>query len=82
VGYSTIHVLSLFLYEKATGLLCYRTFSGCDPKETDPKAIEVSNQAALTQEVFADQTQGNSGVNITTTGAWTSSITVIKQKIR
>ncbi|MDR1673350.1 MAG: BACON domain-containing protein [Bacteroidales bacterium] len=46
-------------------------FTGCDagsPEVIGPDA------AALTQNVFADQTQGASGVSFTTTGAWTSSI--------
>ena len=52
-------------------LLAAVAFFGCKP--TENKAIIVADNASLTQEVFADQTQGTSGVSITTTGAWTSS---------
>jgi hypothetical protein len=39
-----------------------------------PRDIAVQDNASLTQEVFADQTQGKSNVTFTTTGAWTSLI--------
>jgi hypothetical protein len=50
-------------------------FTGCDPKEESPSAITVADSKSLTQEVYADQTQGASGVTFTTAGAWTSEIT-------
>ncbi len=46
--------------------------SGCDKEKTP--AISVSDNNNLTQEVYADNLQGKSGVNFTTAGAWTSSI--------
>jgi hypothetical protein len=49
-------------------------FLGCDSSENEPKAIEITNEQALTQDVFADETEGRSGVQITTTSAWTSRI--------
>jgi len=51
-------------------------FSGCD-KDNDPPAISVTDNKTLTQEVFADNVQGKSGVSFTTTGAWTSSISEV-----
>ncbi|MDR1668014.1 MAG: BACON domain-containing protein [Bacteroidales bacterium] len=56
-------------------------FSGCDGDAVPPEVI-VPDAATLTQNVFADQTQGANGVSFTTTGAWTSSIseTVSAQK--
>jgi hypothetical protein len=49
--------------------------SGCDnEKEKDTPAISVANNSSLTQEVYADNSQGKSGVSFTTTGAWTSNI--------
>ena len=51
-------------------------FSGCD-KGNDPNAISVADNKTLTQEVFADNVQGKSGVSFTTTGAWTSSISEV-----
>jgi len=42
----------------------------------DPEPdIKVENETALTQTVFADKTDGKSGVTFVTTGAWTSTIT-------
>ena len=49
-------------------------FSGCDDKEKQ-REIQVENETALTQTVFADETDGASGVTIVTSGAWSSSIT-------
>jgi hypothetical protein len=56
---------------------CLLLFAACNPSENDPEAITVTNTAALTQEVYADQTAGTSGVTITTTGAWTSNIATV-----
>ncbi|GHU67501.1 hypothetical protein FACS189413_02370 [Bacteroidia bacterium] len=50
-------------------------FIGCDEKEDNLAPIVVANTGALTQNVFADDTQGKSAVTFTTTGAWTSKIT-------
>jgi hypothetical protein len=58
----------------AVCLAATTVFLGCDPSENEPKAIEITNEQALTQEVFAGETKGKSGVQITTTGAWTSRI--------
>ena len=67
-----------FLRNVATIVACLAVltlFSGCGKdKADDPKPITVANNGQLTQTVFADKTEGASGVNITTTGAWTSSI--------
>ena len=53
-------------------------FSGCDKGgENDPTnngAITVADNSSLTQEVFADNTEGKSNVSFTTTGAWTSEL--------
>jgi hypothetical protein len=49
-------------------------FSGCDDKENQPE-IKVENEASLSQTVYADQTEGKSGVTIVTAGAWSSTIT-------
>jgi len=49
-------------------------FSGCDDKESQPE-IKVENEASLLQTVYADETNGKSGVTIVTSGAWSSSIT-------
>src|SRR5215510_6121771 len=51
--------------------------AGCkkDEKETPPEEIKVENETTLMQTVYADQTDGKSGVTITTAGAWTSSVT-------
>ena len=37
--------------------------------------ISVPNQSELNQTVYADKTEGTSGVSFTTTGAWTSTLT-------
>jgi len=47
-------------------------FSGCS-KDDNPPAISVADNSSLTQVVYANNVQGNSGVSFTTTGAWTSS---------
>jgi hypothetical protein len=47
-------------------------FSGCS--KDDDGTITVADSGALTQEVYADKTQGTSGVTFTTSDAWTSSI--------
>ena len=49
-------------------------FSGCDDKENQPE-IKVENEASRSQTVYADQTEGKSGVTIVTAGAWSSTIT-------
>jgi len=48
-------------------------FAGCE-KDDALEAITVADSGSLTQEVFADNTQGSSGVSFTTAGAWTSFI--------
>ena len=51
-------------------------FTGCEQgNPSENSAIKVENNGTLTQNVFADETQGKSSVSFTTTGAWTSSIT-------
>ena len=50
--------------------------TSCSDKEDNPSNIEVENKEALNQTVYADQTQGESTVTFTTTGAWTSSVNV------
>jgi len=52
-------------------------FSGCDTEENESSAISVADNSSLTQETFADNEQGSSGVTFTTTGAWTSSISEV-----
>ena len=47
-------------------------FSGCS-NDDNPPAISVADNSSLTQVVYANNVQGNSGVSFTTTGAWTSS---------
>ena len=49
--------------------------SSCDDKEEPKTDIKVENETALTQTVYADETDGKSGVTFITTGAWTSTIT-------
>ena len=61
-------------------VLCAAIAAGCggndDPDpEPQPDPIKVENETALTQTVYADQTDGKSDVTIVTTGAWTSTIT-------
>jgi hypothetical protein len=54
-------------------LIAMALFLGsCEPKEA-ADFIAIGN-SDLTQEVFADQTQGTSVINLSTSGAWTSSI--------
>lgn len=51
-------------------------FTACDDdNESNNKDITVGNQTQLTQNVFADETSGESGVSFATTGAWNSIIT-------
>ena len=51
------------------------TFWSCESEsETSPAPITVQDEQVLTQNVYADNTQGNN-VQFTTAGAWTSSIT-------
>ena len=50
-----------------------KVFSGC-VKDNEPSAIWVADNNSLTQEVFADNAQGKSGVSFTSTAAWTSSL--------
>ena len=47
----------------------------CEKPINNATAIEIADNASLTQKVCADETQGSSSVSITTTGAWTSYIT-------
>ncbi|MDR1154481.1 MAG: BACON domain-containing protein [Bacteroidales bacterium] len=57
-------------------LMATAMFTGCEKDNpTENSAIKVDSSSALTQNVFADETQGNGGVTFTTAGAWTSSIT-------
>ena len=49
-------------------------FSGCNDEEKQPE-IKVENSTTLSQTVYADETNGKSGVTIVTKGAWSSSIT-------
>ena len=69
--------IRLNLRKVATIVICLAVttiFSGCDDKEKQPE-IKVENEASCTQTVYADQTEGKSGITIVTAGAWTSSIT-------
>ena len=62
-------------------------FSGCNKDEKNPgekepegdgsTTILVVDNSSLTQDVYADNIESNSGVSFTTTGAWTSSISEI-----
>ena len=69
---------SFFLRNVASIVACLAVltvFSCCSKdKKDDAKSITVADNQQLTQTVYADKTEGASGVNITTTGAWTSSI--------
>ena len=56
----------------AIAAIATAAFIGCS--KDDPKEIDVVDNSSLTQEVYADDTEGDSGVTFTTTGAWTSSI--------
>lgn len=50
-------------------------FVGCSDDDDPEKPIVVDNKEALTQNVYADKTEGN-GVSFVTTGPWTSSIKI------
>jgi hypothetical protein len=63
------------LFSLSLLLMTTAFFTACDEKEDNPAPIVVANTSALTQNVFADQTEGQSGVTFTTTGAWTFTIT-------
>jgi hypothetical protein len=66
-----VNLFCLSLLLMATAVL-----TGCEKDgPSEDSAIQVESGSALTQSVFADETQGNGGVTFTTTGAWTSSIT-------
>jgi len=52
-------------------------FSSCNSEKNNLPAISVADNSSLSQEVFADDVQGKSGVSFTTTGAWTSSISTV-----
>ncbi|MDR2563415.1 MAG: BACON domain-containing protein [Prevotellaceae bacterium] len=69
---------NFFLRNVASIVACLAVlsmFSSCSKNEKEePKSITVADAQQLTQSVFADKTTGASNVNITTTGAWTSSI--------
>jgi hypothetical protein len=57
-------------------LMAAAMFAGCEEDNpTENSAIKVENSSSLTQNVFADETQGKGNVTFTTTGAWASSIT-------
>jgi hypothetical protein len=57
-------------------LMATAMFTGCEKDNpSENSAIKAENGSALTQNVFADETQGKDDVTFTTTGAWTSSIT-------
>jgi hypothetical protein len=65
------------VFLKASLLLCAAAWlTGCNDANTPPEAITVPDAAALTQNVFADQTQGASEVAFVTDGAWTSAVDV------
>ncbi|MDR1153979.1 MAG: SUMF1/EgtB/PvdO family nonheme iron enzyme [Bacteroidales bacterium] len=49
--------------------------------DTEERAITLQGDASLTQDIFADETQGAS-VAFTTTGAWTSSITETPSSVK
>jgi hypothetical protein len=69
---------SIFNFKTAAAavLMAATVITSCNKDSDEPPApITVENQQALTQTVFADNTQGTGSVNFVTTGAWTSSIT-------
>ena len=71
-----IRTLSLSL------LIVAAVFSGCDDKEDENQPeIKVENPTALTQTVFADETDGKSEVTFVTTGAWISTVTANSQTV-
>ena len=55
-------------------VICFSLLACSDDDPETDKNIIVANQEQLTQSVFADDLAGNSEVNFTTKGAWTSSI--------
>ena len=57
----------------AGAFIGFNACSGDD--EDDNKSIEVVAGQQLTQNVYADEEKGSSGVSFSTKGAWTSSIT-------
>lgn len=61
-------------------LLILCLFTACSNDDDDSKTIEVPEKQQLNQNVYADDTQGKSGVTFTTKGAWTSSIAETTQK--
>lgn len=48
-------------------------FTGCSSDDDTPKDIKITS-GSIKQELFADQTQSSEGIEFTTTGAWSSSI--------
>jgi len=50
------------------------TFWSCSDDDEKTKPIVVENQTTLNQSVYADKTEGSSGVSFATTSAWTSSV--------
>jgi hypothetical protein len=50
-------------------------FSACDPKKNGSADITVTDERCLTQDVFADDTEGQSVISFSAAGAWTSLIT-------
>ncbi|MDR0332356.1 MAG: InlB B-repeat-containing protein [Dysgonamonadaceae bacterium] len=57
-------------------------FAKWNEEDADLPPITVENEESLTQEVLADAKQGASDVIFTTTGAWTSSISVAETKTK
>jgi tetratricopeptide (TPR) repeat protein len=47
-----------------------------DKEEESARSIVVNNPNALSQSIYANDTQGENGVTFTTNGAWTSTIAV------
>ncbi len=61
-------------------LVYFFGFTACSSDDNEEKAIEVPEKEQLVQTVYADGTEGKSGVTFTTSGAWTSSIVETTQK--
>lgn len=62
--------------------LCLFVACGSDENENDTtkQVVVNSDKSTLSQEVFADETEGKNSVKFTTTGAWTSSIVETTKK--
>ncbi|MDR1883325.1 MAG: RagB/SusD family nutrient uptake outer membrane protein [Prevotella sp.] len=62
-------------------LLSVAMFTSCEKNDqSEDSTITVQDNGSLSQNVFADETQGKSGVTFTTTGAWMSSISETSAK--